>query len=124
MPCRGNASAGFAGDDQGSDRGIGEVQSLGEGGFSESESVGRGATDDGAFVIEKVAQSGRGGHSSGGQHEAAQVHGGFESAPEADEGPERERDEDAIGGSYAGDFEHDSPAFFEPGPAFRGVEPA
>src|SRR5207302_1049131 len=77
------------------------------------------------LVLNEEAQPGLAVHAAAGQGEIALAHRGVEGAPEGEERPEREREEQPITtGAETDDLKYPRPAIEMPCPAFGGVEPA
>ena len=92
--------------------------------LGQPQGVGRRTQHDGRLVVAQEAQAGAAAHAAAGQAEAAVPPRRVEGRPEAEERPEREREEEPIARPHAGHAINGRPVVEHPGPAFRRVEPA
>src|SRR3989442_1019620 len=104
-------------------RELGQMDSPLAGHFHEMERVGGRADERRRPQPVHPLKARRGVLATARDRERAQRTGALESRPEADEEPEREGKEDAVGEGDAGGVEHEAPAPDPPIPGFLGVEP-
>jgi hypothetical protein len=100
------------------------VTALDFGDLGEAQRVGWRAQEDGRPHGIDQREALVAGHAAAGHAVRADLARGFERGPEAEERPEREREQHAIAGLDAGRGEHRLPAVEGPLPAGVGVEPA
>src|SRR5262249_33199937 len=125
-PCaRGrNVPAGLARNDDRAHRAPREVDAGFRREFCEVQRVGWSRENDGDRVVEEVVEPCGAGHPSARYDQRAETRRGLERAPEPDERPEGEREEDAVVGGEPHERETDLPATLDPLPRLRSVEPA
>ena len=98
---RRDAAARLARHDQHAHRALAQRDALGRRDLGEVQRVGRRAADDGRADAREQRQPQRARHAAARHAERADLRAGVEGRPEAEEGPERERKEDAVARAHA-----------------------
>ena len=119
-----DASAGFAGHDEYSDRRPRQVDPLFRGQFGQVQGIGGRAADNRCRMIEQKSQPGRAGQSAARQDQIPFACRCLECRPESEKRPKRERKEHHVAFSQTGVVKDLCPVSQQPIPRLPGIEPS